>query len=128
MLAEETGGFAAVNRNDFRDVFDRLVRDNSTYYVLGYYPTNEKRDGKFRKITLRLKRPGLQVRSRRGYAAPRGKAPEAKPTSDTYSPNLRAAMNSPLPMAGIPMSVFAAPFKGAAPNATVAVSVELRAG
>ena len=128
MLAEDTGGFAAVNRNDFKDVFERVVRENSTYYVLGYYSTNEKRDGKFRTITLRVKsRPGLTIRARRGYVAPRGKAPEVKPAAaGATSAVLREALNSPLPVGGIPMAVFAAPFKGAAPNATVVVSVELK--
>ena len=127
-LAEDTGGFAAVNRNDFKDVFERVVRENSTYYVLGYYSTNEKRDGKFRTITLRVKsRPGLTIRARRGYVAPRGKAPEVKPSAaGATSAVLREALNSPLPVGGIPMAVFAAPFKGAAPNATVVVSVELK--
>ena len=38
-LSEETGGFAAVNRNDFSDAFSRVVKDSSSYYVLGYYPS-----------------------------------------------------------------------------------------
>ena len=37
-LSEETGGFAAVNRNDFATAFERIVEDNSSYYVLAYYP------------------------------------------------------------------------------------------
>lgn len=128
-LSEETGGFAAVNRNDFDGAFERVVRDNSTYYLLGYYPANDRRDGRFRKIEVRVKRPGLQVRSRRGYVAPRGRAPDPRTAAaPNASAALRDAMNSPLPMAGIGLSVFAAPFKGASPNATVAIAVELAAG
>ena len=37
VMGEETGGFAVVNKNDFRDAFQRIVDDNSSYYVLGYY-------------------------------------------------------------------------------------------
>ena len=66
-LAEETGGFAAVNRNDFATAFDRIVRDNSSYYVLAYYPPSDKRDGKFHRIEVKVNRPGSTVRSRRGY-------------------------------------------------------------
>ena len=125
-LSDETGGFAAVNRNDFASAFERIVRDNSSYYVLGYYPSNDRRDGRFRKIEVRVKRPGVQVRSRKGYQAPRGKAPETKNAAAAgASAAMRDAMNSPLPMSGIGMTVFAAPFKGNAPNAAVAIAVEL---
>jgi VWFA-related protein len=48
VLAANTGGFAAINQNDFNNAFDRIVRENSTYYVLGYYPSNDKRDGRYR--------------------------------------------------------------------------------
>jgi hypothetical protein len=40
VLAANTGGFAAVNRNDFNTAFDRIVQENSQYYLLGYYSTN----------------------------------------------------------------------------------------
>jgi hypothetical protein len=127
-LSDETGGFAAVNRNDFDGAFERVVRDNSTYYVLGYYPTNDRRDGRFRKIEVRVKRPGLQVRSRKGYQAPRGRAPETRTAAPTASAAMRDAMSSPLPIAGVGLKAFAAPFKGNAPNAAVALAVEVDAG
>ena len=71
-LSEDTGGFAAVNSNDFKTAFERIVKDNSSYYVLAYYPPDPKRDGKFHRIQVKVNRPGLTVRSRRGYAAARG--------------------------------------------------------
>ena len=74
-LADETGGFAAVNTNQFTSAFQRIVSDNSTYYVLAYYPPSDKRNGKFHKIEVKTTRPGLTIRSRKGYSAPRGKAP-----------------------------------------------------
>ena len=75
MLASSTGGFAAVNRNDLNGAFDRIVSENSSYYMFGYYSTNERRDGRFRKIEVRVKRPGLRVRSRNGYFEARGRRP-----------------------------------------------------
>ncbi|MFN8060661.1 MAG: VWA domain-containing protein [Vicinamibacterales bacterium] len=126
VLADETGGFAVVNTNDFGTAFDRVVRDNSAYYILGYYPTNDRRDGKTRKIQVKVSRPGAVVRARKGYVAPRGKTPakEAEATQQG-SAAMKDAMQSPLQVAGLTMTVHAAPFKGVAPNASVAISVQL---
>jgi VWFA-related protein len=125
-LSEETGGFAAVNRNDYNDAFSRVVKDNSAYYVLGYYPSNDRRDGRFRKIEVKVKRPGLEVRSRRGYTAPRGKAPAPtkEPVNEQASPQVREALDSPLPLPGLTLRVFAAPFKGTDKNTAVSVTIE----
>jgi len=51
----------------FTDLADRL----RTQYVLGFYSTNEKRDGAFRKLSVRIKKPGYQARARTGYYAPK---------------------------------------------------------
>lgn len=124
-LSEETGGFAAVNQNDFNNAFSRVVQDNSSYYVLGYYPKNDRRDGRFRRIEVKLKRPGLEVRSRRGYTAPRGKPSVAKsPPNDQTSAPVRELLDSPLPTSGIKMRAVAMPFKGTPPNASVALVIE----
>src|SRR6478672_8903818 len=127
-VAVDTGGFAVLNTNDFATAFDRIIRENSSYYLFSYYPTNDKRDGRFRKVQVRVKRPGLVVRSRTGYIAPTGKAqppPAGKP--DGAPLVVTDALSSPLPVTGIPMRVYAGPFKGAAPNAAVAMSLEIDA-
>jgi len=124
-LSEETGGFAVVNKNDFSTAFQRIVEDNSSYYVLAYYPP-DPRPGRTHKIDVRVTRPGLTVRARKAYLTPK-KVEPAKTTSTTPStPELREALDSPLPVSGLTMHVFAAPFKGAAPNASVLFGVELR--
>ena len=125
-LADETGGFASVNRNNVDEAFDRLVSDNSSYYVLGYNPANDRRDGRFRKIEVRVTRPGVTVRARRGYVAPRGRpAATTKASNDPGDAALKAAVESPLPTTGIPMRLFAAPYKGAPPNAAITLAIEL---
>jgi VWFA-related protein len=60
-LASVTGGFALTNSNSFDQAFDRIVRENSSYYVLGYTSSNDRRDGRYRRLQVRVKRPGLQV-------------------------------------------------------------------
>ena len=127
MISDETGGFAVVNQNGFVNAFERIVEDNSTYYVLGYYPTNDRRDGRFRSISVRLKRPGLTVRARRGYVAPRGRvpAPPAVTTTDPILASADRAIASPIPIPGIPLQITAAPFRGEGSNASVAIAVEL---
>jgi VWFA-related protein len=126
-ISQETGGFAVVNRNQFDTAFDRIVQDNSSYYVLAYYPPSDK-PGKFHKIDVRVTRPGLTVRARRGYALPKVKtaAAPAKPPANPSSTEVREALDSPIPVSGLTMRVFAAPFKGTAPNASVLFGVEMR--
>lgn len=130
-LADETGGFAAVNSRNDAPIFDRIVRANSTYYVLGYYPVNARRDGAFHKIDVRVKRPGVQVSARKGYAAPRGKTREELPSRLETAPGtqasveLREILNSPLQQSGVTVSVQAAPFKNKPKEASVALAIEI---
>jgi VWFA-related protein len=129
-IADETGGFAVLNQNDFRNAFSRILEDNSSYYVLGYYPTNDKRDGRFRNVQVRVLKPGLKVRARRGYNAPvtAKKDSTAKGTpAERTSPELQDALDSPVAVSGLALSAFAAPFKGAGTNDAIVLSVEVDA-
>ena len=54
VLADETLGRAAVETNDFAGAFDRVVKDSSSYYMLGYQSTDERRDGRYRKLEVKL--------------------------------------------------------------------------
>jgi VWFA-related protein len=126
-IADETNGLAAITSADFTPVFDRIVRDNSSYYVLAYYPASSKRDGRFHRIEVRTSNPALVVRARRGYMAPRGKgASPAVAENDGASTAVLEALNSPIPADGVGLRAFAVPFKGAAPNASVVLGIELR--
>ena len=125
-ISTETGGFAIVGGGDINQHFARIIDENSSYYLLGYYPTPDKKDGKFRALEVRVKRPGLRVRSRKGYTAPRTASPaRSSSTTAAAPPELRAAIDSPIPVAGVPLRVFAAPFRGPAKNAAVAIIIEV---
>ena len=69
-LALNTDGIALVNNNDLRKQIRRIADDLTSYYLMGYYSTNSKLDGRFRNIRVRSKRPGVEVRARKGYSAP----------------------------------------------------------
>jgi VWFA-related protein len=68
-LASNTDGRAIVNRNDLGAAMKQIVRDASAYYLVGYNSSLSRTDGKFHEIRVRVKRPGVQVRHRKGYWA-----------------------------------------------------------
>jgi VWFA-related protein len=68
-LAENTDGMAVVNTNDLDRGIRRIADDLTSYYLLGYYSSNARLDGKFRALKVRVKQPGVDVRARRGYRA-----------------------------------------------------------
>jgi VWFA-related protein len=66
-LADDTDGTSVINTNNIDGALRRIVDDLSSYYLMGYYTTNTKMDGRFRSITVRVKRDGARVRARKGY-------------------------------------------------------------
>jgi len=88
-LAENTDGMAVLNNNDLDVGLKRIANDLSSYYLLGYYSTNAKLDGRFHAIKVRVKRPGVDVRARRGYRSP----------TEAEVASARAASAAPVPPA-----------------------------
>jgi hypothetical protein len=70
-LAGDTGGKAFLDTNDLGQVFDRVQKDTSIYYVLGYKSNNPLRDGGYRRIQVKVNRPGIKLEFRKGYYAPK---------------------------------------------------------
>jgi VWFA-related protein len=125
-LAFETVGFSSVNQNTLEGSFARIVRENSEYYLLGYSPLNDAQDGTYRSLDVRVKRPGVRVRARNGYTARTASATAGTRPSEARSP-AAAALSSPFPTVGIPLSVFAAPYRGSGRDALVTLAVEVDA-
>ncbi len=98
-LADTTDGIAVLNNNDLDTGMKRISDDLSSYYLLGYYSTNGKLDGRFHEIKVRVKRPGVDVRARKGYRAATSaevaaaKAAAAAPEAEALAP-LTAALGS----------------------------------
>lgn len=137
-LSEETGGLASIDANSFSSAFNRIVQANSLYYMLGYYPPNHPNDGKFHKIDVRLKRPGLRVLARRGYASPRARELSSRERqrverervartkgADQTSSELRAMLDSPIQQSGVMLDVQGAAFKSTPRSASVALAIEV---
>ena len=69
-LSSDTGGKAFFDSNDFAPAFAQVQKDNSAYYAIGFHSTNPARDGKYRKLTVKIDRPGIKLEYRPGYYAP----------------------------------------------------------
>jgi VWFA-related protein len=131
-LAEETGGVAFVGRNDFNQAFDRIVEENSSYYVMGYYSTNDRRDGRLRNISVRVAGyPDSQVTYRKRYAAPRGnRTPKNTAAGKPLDPSkgltaeLMQTMASPLPKTGLRLRLMAVAKKGLGKTTDVEVLID----
>jgi VWFA-related protein len=100
-LAEQTDGRAIVNRNDIAVGMKQITRDSSAYYLIGYNSTQAPSDGKFHEIKVRVKRPGIQVRARKGYWAlnaeqtARALAPPKAPAPKPVEAAITAATSRP---------------------------------
>jgi hypothetical protein len=69
-LSVDTGGKAFFDSNDFAPAFAQVQRDTSAYYAIGFRSTNPARDGRYRKLTIKINRPGIKLEYRPGYYAP----------------------------------------------------------
>jgi VWFA-related protein len=115
VVASETGGFVVRDTNDLTKGLRRIADEARRYYLLGYSPTNAARDGKYRKIEVKLAarggREGWEIRARRGYYAPKdGEAPR-----DPDAP-VREALASPFDLSGLPLRMAAYAFEEKAPG------------
>ena len=91
-LADDTDGRAIVERNALAAGLAQILRDSSQYYLLGYSSDASKADGKFHQIRVRVKRPKIEVRARKGYWASTAEdaSRAATPVSVTPQPVLTA--------------------------------------
>lgn len=121
-IAEATGGFAALQAANTDAAVDRMVAENGSYYLLGYYSPAKAFDGKHHRITVKVGRAGVHVSAREGYfARKRPPAAGARPVSPHD-----AMLRAPVQQVGLPMHVSLVPAPASAKNATaVVVTVEV---
>lgn len=116
-LAEDTGGFLVAGSNDLVAGFKRIMADTEARYVLAYEPANSARDGKFRKIEVKLPgRRGVRIRTRRGYFAPDDRhaptvadlrAQAEKTTAARREADLQRGLSSLFPLRELPVRLSA---------------------
>ena len=120
-LASDTGGTAFTDTNDFGEAFAKVVKDISAYYILGFSSTNSNKDGRFRRITVRLRnRSGLKLEAREGYYADRDFAHTARADREVL---LREQLSAALPATDLPIFVTAGWFRLSPDKYYVPVSV-----
>jgi VWFA-related protein len=135
-LAGATDGLPVLDTNDLDKGLKRISDDLTSYYLLGYYSTNGKLDGRFHSIKVRVKRPGVEVRARKGYRAATAtevsaaKAAAAAPVGEGMA-SLHAAMASLArirPDSRLNLNAVALRNAGSAAPSTVWVAGELSSG
>lgn len=104
-IAADTGGFSVKNNNDLTKGLQRIADETRVYYLLGYNPTNTARDGKLRKIEVKVNpNKDIKVRARKGYYAPiDGDNALNKRKEGGPDPQIQEALDSPFDMPDIPM-------------------------
>jgi hypothetical protein len=104
VVSSDSGGFVVRNTNDLSGGIQRIANETQAYYLLGYIPSNAARDGRYRKIQVKLKNPkGLQVRARKGYYAPDDTGKNAMTPKKGVDPVVQAALDSPWAEDAIPL-------------------------
>ena len=108
-LSSDTGGKAFFDSNDFSPAFERIQQDTSAYYVIGFRSTNTKRDGSYRRLTIKLNRAGLKLEYRPGYYAP---ADFQHSTREDRERELQEQLASDLPATDVELYLQAYYFRG----------------
>jgi VWFA-related protein len=126
-IAADSGGFSVKNTNDLNAGIKRIANESRSYYLIGYHPKNTARDGKFRKIQVKVARKGVQVRSRKGYYAPlEGKSALTAKKPPVGDPAFQAALDSPYEVEEVPLRMTAYVFdETLLGKATVAVAADV---
>ena len=126
-LAKDSGGFAIENRNDLGGGLARIGAEARSYYLLGYAPPKRAADGRFHSIEVKLARPGVVIRARRGYYSP-GKNDAAR--AEGRDAAIQRALDAPFDLAQLPLRAVAQAFGDAGSGKTrvlITVEADIRA-
>jgi VWFA-related protein len=106
-IAESTGGRAVVNTNNPAQSVSAIMEESRSYYLLGFAPSEKSKNGGFHPVKVTVNRPDVEVRTRLGYYSPTEKE---RRTEQLRASGVDRSIESPLPLAGVPLAVTAASF------------------
>ena len=121
-LATDTGGRTFYDLNDFTPAFEEVQKENSSYYLIGYSPTNTHADGRFRHIRVEVARPGLKVQARPGYFAPKNFQQFTRGEKEVQ---LQQVMDLDVPFVDLPFVVETAYFRRPDKKFTVILAAKI---
>ena len=119
-LATDTGGKAFFDSNDFGPAFQQVEHDTEAYYILGFHSTDQRRDGSFRHLTIKLNRNDAKLEYRPGYYAP---ADFQHQKTEDREQALADAMRSDLPALDVAVYLQALYFRASTGSFYVPVSL-----
>jgi hypothetical protein len=119
-LSNDTGGKAFFDSNDFSQAFERIQHDTSAYYVIGFNSNDTRRDGRYRRLTIKVARNDVKLEYRPGYYAP---ADYQHSTKDDRERELREQLTSDLPATDVAVYLQALFFRMDATRYFVPVSL-----
>jgi VWFA-related protein len=121
-LSADTGGRTFYDLNDFSPAFEEVQKENSSYYLIGYSPTNTHTDGRFRHIRVEVARPGLKVQARPGYFAPKDFRQFTRQEKEVQ---LQQVMDLDVPFVDLPFVVETAYFRRPDKKFTVVLAAKI---
>lgn len=124
-LAEDTGGRAFFDLGDLGQAFKQVQDDTAGYYLIGYSSTNTKTDGSWRRVTLKVKAPGVHLRYRDGYFAPRD---FKHMSTEDRDEQLEEALRSDTPRVELPIALEVSQFRLGNGEVYVPIAAKLPSG
>lgn len=122
-LAADSGGLAIVGTNDMRGGLARIARHLDSYYELGFESTNSKSDGKFRTLSVRVKKPGISANAKSGYTAPR--PPDTSRRRVSLDQVMSDELNAARPGRAFPLWLSATPLRQVGKESAIALALEI---
>ena len=122
-LAHDTGGRAFQDSNDLSLAIKQVQADTQIYYVMGYFSTNAKQDGKYRRIRVEVTRPDLRIDHRPGYFAAKAFSQLTQAERDLH---LQQALNVDRPFSDVPVILQTDYFRKDDKTCLVPLSIELK--